>query len=104
MRLENDGKFEKEVKGDPFKMMKAIKLKMHDPSKVKCSFVTIFEQLDRLSSAKQEEDEALIECTKRFQQAQDNVKSLVGTDWLHEFVENAKEFMNEVQTLMQRPH
>ena len=47
-RLENDSKFESEVKGDPFKMMKAIKLKIHDPSKVKCPFVTVFEQLDRL--------------------------------------------------------
>ena len=42
MRLENHSKFEKEVKGGPFKMMKAIKLKMHDPSKAKCPFVTVF--------------------------------------------------------------
>ena len=36
IRLENDSEFEEKVKGDPFKMMKAIKLKMHNPSKVKC--------------------------------------------------------------------
>ena len=58
MRSENDVKFENEVKGDPFKMMKAIKLKMHDPSKTKHPFVTVFEQLERLLSAKQEGDEA----------------------------------------------
>ena len=41
MRLENDSEFKKEVKGDPFKMMKAMKLKMCDLSKVKCPFVTV---------------------------------------------------------------
>ena len=77
IRLENNSEFEEKVKGNPFKMMKAIKPKMHDPSKVKCPFVTIFEQLERLLNMKQEEEEVLIEHTKRFKQAQDNAKSIV---------------------------
>ena len=44
---------------------------------------------------KQEEEEAPIEHTKRFKQAQDNVKSIVGTEWLCEFIENTEEFINE---------
>ena len=75
--------------------MKVIKLKMHDPSKVKCPFVTIFEQLERLLNTKQEEEEALIEHTKRFKQAQDNVKSIMGMELLHKFIENTEEFINE---------
>ena len=79
--LENDSEFEEKVKDDPFEMMKAIKLKMDNPSKVKCPFVTIFEQLERpLLNTKQEEEEALIEHAKRFKQAQDNVKSTMGTE------------------------
>ena len=35
IRLENDSTFKEDVKGDPFKMMKAIKLKMCNPLKVK---------------------------------------------------------------------
>ena len=56
IRSENDSKFEEEVKGDPFKIVTAMKLKMHDPSKVKCPCVTLFKQLERLLSTKQEEE------------------------------------------------
>ena len=55
--LENDSEFEEKVEGDPFKIMAAMKLKMHNPSKVKCPHVTLFEQLERLLSTKQEEEE-----------------------------------------------
>ena len=69
IRLKNESKFEEEVKGDPFKIMVAMKLKMCDPSKVKCPHVTLFEQPKRLLSTKQEEEEPSIEHTKRFKQA-----------------------------------
>ena len=84
IRSENNSEFEEKVKGDPFKTMKAIKLKMCNPSKVKCPFVTIFEQLERPLSTEQEEEEPLIECAKRFEQAQDNVKSIVGMERTHQ--------------------
>ena len=45
-RLEKDSSCESEMKGDPFKTLEAIKLKMHDPSKVKHAFVTLFEQIE----------------------------------------------------------
>ena len=47
---------------------------------------------------KQEEDEALIECTKQFEQAQENVKSIVGIEWLDKFMESAEECLNETDT------
>ena len=50
--LENDSEFEDEVKGDPFKIMMAIKPKMCNPLKVKCPFVIIFEKWERLLSTK----------------------------------------------------
>ena len=59
--------FETETKGDPFKMLEKIKLKMHDPSKVKHPCATLFEQLDQSLNTKQEEEEAIMEHTKRFQ-------------------------------------
>ena len=95
--LENDSEFKDKIKGDPFKIMTATKLKMCNPSEVKHPFVTLFKQLERLLSTKQEEDEPLMEHTKRFEQAQDNVKSIVGTEWLFKFVKNAKECINEAQ-------
>ena len=98
IRLKNNSKFEEEVKRDLFKIMTATKLKMCDPSKVKCPHVTLFEQLERLLSTKQEEEEPLIKHTKRFKQAQDNIKSIMGTEWLCKFVENTEQCINETET------
>ena len=64
--LKNESNFENKVKRDPFKTLEMIKLKMHDPSKVKCPCATPFEQLDGLINTKQEEDEAPIKHMKRF--------------------------------------
>ena len=63
---------------------------------MKCPCVALFEQLERLLSTEQEEAPS-IEHTKRFKQAQDNVKSIVGTEWLCKFVESAEEHINKVQ-------
>ena len=41
-----------------------------------------FEQPERLLNAKQEDEKVSIECTKRFKQAQDNIKLTMGTEWL----------------------
>ena len=91
--LENDSDFESEVKGDPFEMMEMTKPKMHHPSKIECPCVTSFEQLD--GNTKQDEDEALIKCTKRFKQAQDDMRSIMGTEWLDKFMENMEEHVSE---------
>ena len=78
-----------------FKAFDKIKPKMCNPSKVKCPHMTLFEQLNRLLSTKQENEEAQIKCTKRFKWAQDNVKSIMGTEWLEKFVETTEECINE---------
>ena len=54
LRSEKDSGHESEMKGDPFKTLEAIELKMCDPSKVKCPFVTMCEQLKHPMSAKQD--------------------------------------------------
>ena len=102
-RLENDSKFKDEVKGDLFKMMKATKLKMHDLSKVKCPFVTIFEQLERLLNAKQEEDEASIEYTKDLSR----LRTMLNHSWAPIGYTNSLRMLRNSQMKqmpMQRPH
>ena len=64
---------------------------MHDPSKVKHTHITSFKQPERLLDTKQEDEEPPIKSTKRFKQAQDDVKSIVGTEWLEQFVESTTE-------------
>ena len=95
LRLEKDSECEIKIKGDPFKTLEAIKLKMCDPSKVKCPFVTLCEQVERPLTTKQEDDEGTVECTKRFKQQQDNVDSIMGKEWTETFTESTSECTNE---------
>ena len=88
--MENDTEFETKIKGDPFAMSEKIKLKMCNPSKVKCPCVALFEQLEMPLNAKQEDEEPPFKHTKRFKQAQDNVKLIVGTKWLEHFAESIR--------------
>ena len=50
------------------------------------SFATIF------NGTKQEDDEGLLEYAKRFKQARDIIKTMVGDDILYKFVEHTKEY------------
>ena len=85
-------------------MSNEIKLKMCNPSKVKCPFVTLFGKLERPLSAKQDYEAALIKHAKRFKQAQDNVKLIMGTEWFEVFVESTSEHTQETDTDKQKEH
>ena len=63
-QLEINAEFKTKTKENLFAMPEKIKLKMWDPSKVKCPCVASFEQLERPPNAKQEDEEALVKCTK----------------------------------------
>ena len=47
---------------------------------------------------KQDFEEPSIKHAKKFKQAQDNVKSLVGTEWLDKFVESTEECIDDSDT------
>ena len=94
LRLEKDTVYKKDVKGNPFKTLEMIKLKMCDPSKAKYPFVTLFKQIEQLVTTKQDDDEGTIECTQRFKQQQDNVDSTMGKNWLDTFIESTKEHID----------
>ena len=45
-RLENDTDFKSKIKNKPLELLKVIKMKMYDPSKVKNPFITLTEQME----------------------------------------------------------
>ena len=71
---------------------------------MKCPCITLFKQLERPLDTKQEDEEPLIKCTKRFKLAQDNVKSksIMGTEWLKQFMESTSECTQETDTNKQQ--
>ena len=97
-RIENDTDFKSKIKNKLFELLKAIKMKMYDPSKVKNPFITLTEQMERMLTTKQEEDESITEYVKRFKQARDNFKELIGKTFLHEFVETTAEYKKSVDS------
>jgi len=65
---------------------------MYDSARAKYEFATLTESLRRILETKQDDDEGLVEYTKRYKQAKDIVKDFIGTELLHNFVETTAEF------------
>ena len=69
---------------------------MHDPARAKYPFASMTEVLMRaMQHTKQKEDENLIDYVTRFKSAKNVLKSHVGSEVLHKFVEHTKEHWNE---------
>ena len=91
-RLEEMSNFDSEIRDNPFKLLDATKDKMHDPARAKYAYASLTESMTRaLLNTKQEFDEDLIDCAKRFEQAKDTFEQTVGDEILHKFVENTKD-------------
>ena len=65
---------------------------MYDPARAKYEFVALTESITRILNTKQEDEEGLVDYTKRFKQAKDILKATIGEDILHKFVENTKDY------------
>ncbi len=68
---------------------------MYDPSKTKNPFAMLTNQLERLLSIRQTDDENLKDYVKKFKQQCDNVREVLGTKLLEEFVTKTAEYMDE---------
>ena len=68
----------KTIKDNPFKLLEEIKKKMYEPGRVKYAWVGFTKQISGLLTTKQEENESLVDYTKRFKQVRDNAKSGLG--------------------------
>ena len=95
-RIEETGYFETTIRNDPFKLLEEIKTKMYDPARAKYEYISLTETLSRIiNDSKQEEDETLIEYTKRFKQTRDIVKNALGSEFLDSFADRTKEVQEE---------
>ena len=97
-RIEESKDFESVIRDDPLELLKEIKKKMYDPARAKYEYVTLTESLNRILTTKQEDDENLVDYTKRFKQARDILCDTVGEDILHKFVETTNEYQKETDS------
>ena len=77
-KLENRSEFESKIKGNPIKLLKAIKEHAMSFQETKWYILTIIDALKAFINMKQKEDESLIDYRKRFKTAKDVFMSHVG--------------------------
>ena len=97
-RVEEHPEFETKIRDNPIELLTTISVLMHDTVRARYPYASMNEALLRLINMKQQEHEHLTEYVKRFKQARDVVKSHMGSEWLHEFVEHTDEYNNESDT------
>ena len=91
-RIEEHPDFESTIQNDPIEFLRAIKIVMHDPIRVKYPYASLTEVLMRTLNIKQLEHKRLIDYMKRFKQSRDVLKSHIGGDILNKFVEKLPEY------------
>ena len=63
---------------------------MHDTARARYPFTLMTEALTRLLHVKQGDQEQLLDYVKRFKEARDVMKSIMGKDTCNQFVENTR--------------
>ena len=67
---------------------------MHDTVRACYPYALLFDAITRLLNMRQQDHEHLNDYVKRFKQVRDVLRSHIGTDILHRFVENTEEYQN----------
>ena len=103
IRIEEHVNYESKIKNDPIKLLKAVRVLMHDPARAKYPMASMTEAILRaLQYTEQKEDENLLDYVTRFKSAKNVLKSHVGKDVLHKFIEHTEEYRNELDTTKQQ--
>ena len=73
-------------------MLEEIKMKMYGQVRAKYKFSQVTDTLVQMIGTRQEHGEMLTDYAKRFKQSQDNVKSILGTKFLDNFIEHTDKY------------
>jgi hypothetical protein len=77
-RIEEHPDYENNLKNDPIAVPVAIKTLMHNPVRTQYPMASMTDALGRLLNVKQQENESLLDYTKRFKQLCNVRKSQMG--------------------------
>ena len=93
-RIEEATNYETEIRNNPFILLETIKSKMFGQIRAKYEYNQVTDTLLQFFGTKQDHGESLIDYSARFKQAKDNVKSTLGTEFLHKFIETTDKYKN----------
>ena len=102
-RVEEHIEFQSRINDNPIALLEVLKTLTHDPVRARYTFASMTEALVNCVNVRQFEDENLSDYIKRMKQLRDVLKSHIGDEVLHKFVENGAEYAAETSyTVMSR--
>ena len=100
-RIEEMSNFDT-IRNDPWELLVTIKLRMCGQVRAKYECVQPTDTLVQFLTLKQDHGESLADFSKRFKQAQDNLRGILGNEIMHNYVQNTDKFKNESDTTIQQ--
>ena len=98
-RMEEMSNFN-DIRNDPWEPLVTIKSRMHGQVRAKCECVQPTDTLVQFLALKQDHRESLADFNKRFKQAQDDSRGILGNEIMHDCVQNTDKHKNESDTTM----
>ena len=86
-RIEETSDFSAKTRDDPFELLKTVKTRMHGQVRAECEFTQPTDTLIQFLTLKQDHSESLSDCGKRFSQSRDNLKGILGDEFMNSCVE-----------------
>ena len=103
-RVEEHIEFQSRINDNPIALLEVLKTLTHDPVRARYTFASMTEALVNCVNVRQFEDENLSDYIKRMKQLRDVLKSHIGDEVLHKFVENGAEYQAENQLQCHEPN
>ena len=79
-----------DVRNDPWELLTTIKLRMCGQVRTKCECVQPTDTPVQFLAPKQDHGESLADFNKRFKQAQDDSRGILGNEVMHDHMQNVK--------------
>ena len=90
-RIEEMSNYDK-IRNDPWKLLATIKLCMYGQVQTKYEYVQPTDTLVQFLTLKQDYGESLADFNKRFKQAQDNLKGILGTKFMDDYIQKTDKY------------
>ena len=91
-RIKESKDYKTSIRNDPFKMLEVIEMKMYSQVRAKYEYTQVTDTLVQLINTKLENGETLTNYTKRIKQSRDNVKSILGEEFLNDFIKTTDKY------------
>jgi Zinc knuckle len=95
-RITGHPEFDSKIKNNPIELLKAIEILINDPVRARYPYASMTESITRFMTCRQQENKSLTDYVKQFKSNQDGLAQTMGKDFLKKFIENTREYQEEI--------